>query len=512
MGSVSGIRWNISRKHAGSCEGEPVPGESGAQVVGNRRARRSDGSPGDGESFVKCSRPARRIVRAGALSGAGVLAAGIAMVPGSSLVPKGTAAATSSLPPLASPVPAPGPNSVANQSALDISTVINDATIIFGGNYAGAWVDNSGDPAVLHVLAKTSGIDAIDQTLETAFMGLVPSSVRPMIDVSFDKYSESQLEGFESTLVNYAGSHWTNTTNHPQDSVQFFIDTIDDAVGIGLDRKDSSYLPALQALIPSDALRIRWTTGNAVPTQAGPGWRAGVSDCSFPPYRAGLALFDATLSRAGTTGYLLEAGGRYYGMTAGHIVGAFTTNLFGNGTYDGGCSYGIMGKGVGIYSYGTGDDSAVFELVKQGQWTPQILAEWNSTAGFIDNVVGRVPNDQQLIGTGECEAGVTTNAVNCSTEISTSGSTGVLFCGMLCIKLVGNLACGTATTKEGDSSGPVYEPVPGNEGKAMGDNSIDTSVAGVGYSCWSTIDSALQGITNHTGYNAYVVGALGTKY
>lgn len=140
-------------------------------------------------------------------------------------------------------------------------------------------------------------------------------------------------------------------------------------------------------------------------------------------------------------------------------------------------------------------------------------------SGFIDNVVGRASDSSQVAGTSICASGYTTNKVACASVYFGPG-TQLIENG---VKLVGNLACGFFTDVPGDSGGSVYVPEPGNAGKAAGVIDvvsegpfnripIFTYFNGDGpLSCYTTIDSVLQGISAHNqGVPAYVVDANGS--
>ena len=78
-------------------------------------------------------------------------------------------------PPLASPVldPPTGVSAAtvaASQAALDIPQIIDVAQSTFGGNCAGMWVDNSGNPSILHIAVTGSR----NITIESSFMNNIP--------------------------------------------------------------------------------------------------------------------------------------------------------------------------------------------------------------------------------------------------------------------------------------------------------------------------------------------------
>lgn len=138
------------------------------------------------------------------------------------------------------------------------------------------------------------------------------------------------------------------------------------------------------------------------------------------------------------------------------------------------------------------------------------IGNWNS--GFIDNVVSRIPNNEQVPGLPMCGDGVTTNQVTCGSIDSAWPSE--IWSGNLLHPYIGNLACATFSGAPGDSGGPVYYLVPGNEGEAAGVIDVETFLSYGTSVCYTTIDSVLQGISNTlSGHpNAYVVGVNGSRY
>ncbi len=405
---------------------------------------------------------------------------------------------TPPLPPLASPVPDP-PTGVSvatvatNQAALDAHQVVSAAQNTFGNNYAGMWVDNSGNPSILHIMVAGSKNAATEST----FMSSIPATAQATTQIGYVKYTYSQLEGFKNKLVQYATSHFTISGDTPSSSMIFSIDTIDNAVNVGLSEQDIAFLSPLQALVPSDAIRISWISGSFELTN-GPGFESGVGRGTFPPYMAGLEIHNYTpsVSIECTSGFLLEANGVDYGVTAGHCAGP-NNFIMGSNTMT------QVGTPTGIQSNGSGGDYDVFKLTSYKQPPQgQILAEVINGKGFVDNVIGREADKYQGIGLVVCSAGVTTNAVTCGSIYYAAGAT--VFYNYT---FYGNEACAFFALHPGNSGGPVYVPYPRNEGTAAGVNG--GTLPDISLSCYTTIDKVLQGITNHIHKPAYVVDANG---
>ncbi len=443
-----------------------------------------------------------------------------------------TTSTLSRLPQLASPIASPhgNPGSAANiaaQEALHVSSVVSDAKRTFASRFAGAWIDNSGKSPVTRIMVAGSP----NASTERLFQGRLALSVATKTKVSYVKYTMAQLDAYKKTIVDYVASHFKTPAYRPSGEMIFYIDTKDNSVGIGLTHQDVRFLAELQKLIPSDALRVQWIRPAPKPTLSpntasqpagGPGLLPGVNRNSVPFYKAGLGPMQPFNDGPAqcTTGFTLRGPFyntyKYYGVTAGHCAHPMDQINYTNGT--------MIGIGTRVYSYGTGGDYYAFVLTKPYQSSYKakgtILAETKDagTFGFIDNVVGRASNNDQWAGRSVCASGYITNEITCGTIGWPPGTdvwVGMQYFGTL----VGNLACASFTINPGDSGGAVYVPKPGNAGKAAGviDNTTDkvgAVLAQPSYghgSCYTTIDSVLQGISAHNqGVPAYVVDANGT--
>lgn len=428
------------------------------------------------------------------------------VVGGLAAVQRTSGASSSGLPPVATPVPTPpagtDPVSVsASDEALQIPDVFHGAHQIYGGQYAGFWIDNSGSEPVTNVMVAGPS----DPARDAAFKGLLPPAVQGRTSITQVKYTLADLQGFQTTLAQFAENNFNPPSYTPQNGLSLSIDTLDNAVAIGVSSQDVAFLAPLQALVPADALRIRWVNG---PMQAsnGPGWVSGQTRNTYPPYKAGLEITDGNVTAYCTSGFTLEItlrGTSYYkGITAGHCFPpGDSIYIVDPQTGQPATQIGAIGN-PGIWSYGSGGDYGVF--TEGGLPLGRILAVQSGNNSYVDDVVGRESNDNIGIGLEVCESGRTTNAVSCGTTISGSGT--ILYYGG---HWVGNSACSTFVANRGDSGGPIYVPVPGAEGVAAGvEEEIDPIE-----SCWTTIDSVLQGISNHyNGTRAYVYGQNGNLY
>ena len=472
----------------------------------------------------------------GAAGVAGAAAIGVVGVTNQGTVGENAAAAStlSRLPKLASPIASPhgDPGSAANiaaQEALHVSSVVSDAKRTFGSRYAGAWIDNSGKSPVTRIMVTGSP----NASTERLFRGRLALSVVTKTKVSYVKYSMAQLNAYKKTIVDYVASHFKTPAYRPSGEMILYVDTKDNSVGIGLTHQDVRFLAELQKLIPSDALRVQWISPsvrpaptkptlspNAAPQPAGgPGWVPGAIRDSPTFYKAGLGVLAYNTHHQCTSGFTLSGvyyGQRvYYGVTAGHCAFPMAKMVQWNTS----SAPPYIGIGTRVWSLGTGGDYYAFVLTKPYQSSYKalgtIIAETGHGFGFVDNVVGRVANSifhppGQLV----CASGYITNQVTCGDQLSGSGTD--VWDGSV-HKWVGNQACATYIDRPGDSGGAVYVPRPGNAGLAAG---IIASTGYVGYvdpfgnvSCYTTIDSVLQGISAHNqGRPSYVVGVNGHRY
>ncbi len=396
------------------------------------------------------------------------------------------------------------------QASLGVPEVLASARRAFGARFAGWWIDNSGSAPVLRIMVA----GAKDARAESIFRNrLAPQMTRGTRITYGTKYTLGQLGAFVDAIGSYMKANWHRGGDAPSHNIIITVDPVDNAVEIILAHQDARFLRPLQALVPTDALRIQWNdspafantqmpgalttqrSSTALQPHNGPGWENNVSQSTFPPYKAGLYTRSASVKKGCTTGFMLEVEGTYKGVTAGHCANA-TDALWSTGG-------GQMGQGlVPIWSLGTGGDYDVFALSNWGMG--RILAEstypTNPPKAFVDNVVGRESDNNQGWGLSVCASGITTNRVACGT-VTTEFKT-------IELNGVGNQMCATYASAQGDSGGPVYVPEPGNAGLAAG---IISSRSGL-VSCYTTIDSVLQGMTHALGNPAYVVGYNGQRF
>ena len=219
-----------------------------------------------------------------------------------------TTAATTvqGLPPTASAVPQPPADEsistvAANQTALDIPGVVAGAQAIYGEAYAGYWLDNSGSLPEMHIAVAGSENPSLDQ----AFMIGLNATARAQTTIDQVKYNSQQLESYQQTLAQYAAANFGKSSDQP-DGMMFSIDTIDNAVSVGVTSEDYSLVAALQSLVPSDALRIQQSF-SALQNADGPGWVTGDSRHTYPPYKGGLHVVVG--GNFCTSGFVLEVGG-----------------------------------------------------------------------------------------------------------------------------------------------------------------------------------------------------------
>lgn len=179
------------------------------------------------------------------------------------------------------------------QSALKVSTIVQNATQTLGTSYAGLWIDNSTSPSTVHVMvagtSDASSAESFKANLATA----------RYIEVTNVKYSQVQLLEYQSILATYAAANFVGP-NAPKYSVSISPDPLDNAVKVTLSPTDASILTNFQSLVPSDALRVQWKTMKRR-SRGGPGWTSTVTRSSYPPYKAGLSgcLWRAPHWRAG---------------------------------------------------------------------------------------------------------------------------------------------------------------------------------------------------------------------
>jgi hypothetical protein len=462
---------------------------------------------------------ARFIVK---IAAAGGVAASATLAAPLSLSAYGDATTTTSpqgapqLPPLAPEIPQPtNPDSViAAQNALDIQGTVSAAQSTFGDSYAGAWIDNSSGMSVIKIMVAGSSVAATK-----TFSNALPASASAHTSVSQVKYTYAQLQQFQSQIVAYMQSAFSSPGTGPS-SWGLALDPIDNAVKVEISQADAGFVSQIQALVPADALRIEWRTG--AQATDGPGWFGPMNADSFPPYKAGLEALAS--GNDCTSGFLMEIDGTYKGVIAGHCDTSNSKDyVFGNST-------GTLGQGDGVYSFGSGGDYMVFELTQQAanEWIGRILAETTppahlggnnpecvecytpvrSASSFLDDVDGRVPDSLQIQGEMSCRAGIHSDSVSCARLSDPAGTVETYD-----NHTVGHMACATGYSVQiGDSGGPIYYPIAGNHGEAMGVTDLDISHLTNDSTCWTTIDTVLQGLTSTFGYPAYVVGADGSLY
>lgn len=398
----------------------------------------------------------------------------------------------------------------AAQAALDIPAVLASARGTYGSSFAGWWIDNCGSSPTLNIMVAGN----TSAKAESLFRSRLAPRAASATILHHGKYSLAQLAGFVSDIQQYAASNFTSAANSPSTPWIVTVDPEDNAVSITLPHADAKLLAQVQSVVPTDALRVQWNDSpapsaslvapaqhlrpEAVSSQHGPGWEMGATRNTYPPYKGGLSIFTGPPNHAQcTSGFTLEAAGTYYGVTAGHCADEGDQVDLDQNVAD------LIGTVV-AHSLGTGGDYSVFKLYKQASsdWKGQIIAESNSVSGFVDNVIGRQSDANQGVGLEVCSSGTTTNKVACGT-VTTEFKTIIIKSLLSKGVPVSNLMCATYAGAKGDSGGPVYVPYPGNEGTAAGINSLSY----LGETCYTTIDSVLQGITNQVahGKNAYVV-------
>jgi hypothetical protein len=376
------------------------------------------------------------------------------------------------------------------QANLDIPNVVDHAQQVYGDHYAGMWVDNSAAQPVVNIMIA----GAATTNSESQFRSHLTPTVNASTKVTNVKYPYARLQAFQQTIADYVQANYGPTTISSTGSFTVFLDTVDNAVGVALTHEDAGLLTPLQALVPTDALRVKWVPAGTTSNANGPGWVAGDGFATFPPYKAGLAVENHAAGNLCTTSFTLEVNGNYKGTSAGHCSNP------GDNLYD---AYGnYMATAGPVHQWGLGGDYDVFGMAQLAEGT--ILAETSpSYYGFIDDVIGRQANAYQGFGLNMCFAGVTTNIVNCGYLIYGAGA--IVYTDG---RWVSNLACANVLVHPGDSGGAAYVPYPGNEGKAAG--VIDDVNNTFNFSCYTTIDAVLQGITNYSGYPAYVVNYDGS--
>ena len=440
------------------------------------------------------SRRRARVLAQSAAAG-GVFIGTLLIIPASSTSSGSTLApgTPETLLPQASNIPEPAggvtPQTAEAQAALNIAQVVQQASNAFGTDYAGVWIDNSGNSPVLRVLVT----GAVSSEAEAQFRESIPESNLTDVSITGVSYSQSQLQSFQSRIATYMVKNFSTTNTAPSTPIYISVDPKDNAVSVSISQADSRFLTQIEALVPSNALRVRWTKGT-VQDDGGTGWVSDYTRASFPPYKAGLAIAVGSNLEECTSGFLLKLqGGNYKGVTAGHCASGGSTEI-----------YSISGKeigaGWGAYSYGSGGDYYAFSITTN-TLVGKLVAETNGSSSFIDSIIGRESNQDQALGLEVCLSGVASNAVNCGSLIEPSG-TDKYYDG----HLVGNLACATFTASPGDSGGAVYTPYPTDDATAAG--VLDTS--SYADACYTTIDSVLQGISNNwEGKPTYVVDASG---
>lgn len=403
---------------------------------------------------------------------------------------------------------------IRSQEQLGVEQALTAAQDAFGSDYSGAWVDNANNTSTLVVQIARASSQA-----EVMYAHNVSAHTYAHTRFTIVPYSDAQLKAYELLLQKALGASPTfrNSSVHPW---SLDIDSIDDSVQVGVAPSDRTSLAAILPGVPRAALRL--TDVGTMAATSGPGWTTGVNAETFPPYKAGLAVYtnnnvtgDSDLC---TSGFLLEVAGSYKGVIAGHCAQDNPTgyvSIIGSGT--------TVGQGDGVTAFGSGGDYWVFSLSNQSSsdWIGRILSEVNpqpgtdctecytpasGANGFLDDVVGRVPSSQQVDGVMACHAGVSSDSVSCATidgqdQVKTyNGET------------VSGLTCAGWNSQKGDSGGPVYGPVPGNEGTAMGVMDETGHTFWGAQSCWTPIDTVLQALTAKSNQPAYVVGADGSLY
>jgi hypothetical protein len=327
----------------------------------------------------------RRII---AGSTAGMVAAGLGVTTIIAMAGGGGAAVAS--PPLPPTIndgaevggPLPTPTSIAGQAALDIPDVINQAQTTYGSAYAGFAIDNSGPLPILNIYVASSPTSA---ALTKSFkQQLTPPHASTTV-VQNVKYSQAQITAFLQTVSHYVTSTYLPPIM-PSSSFAVFPDPVDNAVVVQLAHADVPFLAPIQALIPADALKIKWEDTPNTPTN-GPGWITGLGINNIPPYKAGLQISNLSnppgTGNLCTSGYTLEINGQWKGVTAGHC-GSTSNSIWSLNS-----GQGAVGSSD-LNTQGNGD-YWTFHLANQGanEMLGQILAFSNNGNGFVDNVRDR---------------------------------------------------------------------------------------------------------------------------
>ncbi|HEX4081686.1 MAG TPA: hypothetical protein VHX40_01895, partial [Acidimicrobiales bacterium] len=136
----------------------------------------------------------------------------------------------------------------------DIENVVAQATAFFGDEYAGWWIDRSGRQPILTIVVAG---DRIEGAWE-AFQGQLYPGVVATTKLMPGKYTLTELMRYKSILVNHVRDKFTAPGSVPSFPMVFGIDTASNAVSVALTRTDAGFLPALQVLLPVDALHVRW--------------------------------------------------------------------------------------------------------------------------------------------------------------------------------------------------------------------------------------------------------------
>jgi hypothetical protein len=321
-----------------------------------------------------------------------------------------------------------------------MTATIASAQAALGTTFAGAWMDNTDSEPVM-VVQTVGDIGSASSALAAA--SGITQYAQAHVRVQKVTFTGPQLEKYQTTLESYL------TSIGRQATVTLGISSYDNAIILGVAQSAVTAVPALESLVPRNALRLTVNT-NKIEALSGPGWRTNLTRTKAPPYKGGMAAYVPAGSC--TTGFLIKVNSSYKGVMAGHCGG--------NGTQVTG-GLGEFGKVFGSQSAsGSTGDFSVFGLTTK-TISGYIVAETNGSSAYVDAVTGRESTaSQDMSGNFICISGDSSGTrghVTCSTTILWNQT--VTYTG----KTIHGLTYTGNTGHEGDSGGPMYHVSPGTD-------------------------------------------------
>lgn len=305
---------------------------------------------------------------------------------------------------------------------------------LFGGRYAGGWLDRTRSPSVLVVLLEAP------QAADALALDQLTGRFRARFEIVAATYSGARLELFKSRIEDELATRSSRSLAN--------VDQRGNLIVVDIDNDPSDLRSAIEARgVPSDAFEIQAGLRDDVANNA--------SRDSYPPHEGALRVVIGTVAggySACTSAWLVKSQTveQYFGLTAGHCADA------GDDVYIGSTRLSAVSRVETPTSGGTTNTDVARYSVALGQAAPRVLRttalhrdvtapKWN----YSDLYLGL---DMCFIGQASADDGVgSCGPITYFGSRSVSGGT------------LSNAFCFAATVNGigGDSGAPIFSIAPG---------------------------------------------------